>query len=102
MCAIKKRHSFGDASHAYVKLLYARERVEMQAGRETWEQAQQTLAIYRVLNISFLSIISVILQNVATATLYFLLESQIPIGRILQPVRKLIETEEPFNFQSRN
>ena len=34
MCAIKKRHSFGDASHAYVKLLYARERVEMQAGRE--------------------------------------------------------------------
>lgn len=42
-CAIKKEASsisFGDASHAYVKLLYARERVEMQAGRRG--KAQQT------------------------------------------------------------
>ena len=57
-CAIKKEASsisFGDASHAYVKLLYARERVEMQAGRRG--KAQQTFE-YRLEHKSLLSIIS--------------------------------------------
>ena len=58
-CAIKKEASsisFGDASHAYVKLLYARERVEMQAGRRG--KGSSTNVRNTGLNISLLSIIS--------------------------------------------
>ena len=96
-CAIKKEASsisFGDASHAYVKLLYARERVEMQAGRRG--KAQQTFE-YRLEHKSPINHLKA--TKCSYSCNYTFSKANPKLMLSLQPIRKLIETDVFIQLQ---
>ena len=95
-CAIKKEASsisFGDASHAYVKLLYARERVEMQAGRRGKGSSTNVRNTGLNISLSYQSSQRTTKYYCCSNNYFFYSKANPKLMLSLQPIRKLIETD---------